>query len=631
MCGIAGIINLRKETQNSLSLEKMTKSLKHRGPDDEGYMLFSKNPEVFFGDDSRVKNPNHIKTSSNNAFKIGFGFRQLKIIDLSEKSHQPLTDISNNFWIIFNGEIYNYKELRHKLEGLGHQFSSDSDTEVILNSYKEWGESALEKFNGMFAFAILDTIKNTIFIARDRIGIKPLYYYKNDTNFIFGSSIQSIIKSELYQPEINWESLWQNFRFTTAQRPNTVFQDILALEPAHHLTINLNDNSFKKERYWEIPTQTQDFSLTEKQSKSLIEESLYKAVNYRLISDVSIGSYMSGGIDSSLISVMASKNKADLKVLTLGFENLSGFDEVEYAQDTANRHQLNHIIEHTNAKDAYKDIQQAVIAYEEPYHVIAVNLMLAKMAKKNKTTVVLSGLGGDELFGGYDVYNKIPLWEKLRKNKKLIQVLPSIHQKIIKGKKIADCKTLGEYYSHYYTNFYDNEIENLFQNKKYNTTSTLEDLYGTKKKFTDTFEAMSFYNLTSYIGNHQMRALDATTMTHSIEGRFPLLDHEFIENSFRIPTKYKIKNNTQKYILKEIAKKHLSKKVMEMPKKGLGTPLKNWIETDLKEFVFYTLHQLENRQIFNNKAIKQIVKSKNETKIWQLVSTEIWLQNFIDK
>lgn len=631
MCGIAGIINLQKKTENSLSLEKMTGSLKHRGPDDEGYMLFSDKTIVFFGDDSRVKNTNHIKTSSNQAFKVGFGFRQLKIIDLSEKSHQPLTDISKKFWIIFNGELYNYKELRHQLEGLGHRFLSESDTEVVLNSYKEWGEKALEKFNGMFAFAILNTIDNTVFIARDRIGIKPLYFHKNLNHFIFGSSVQSIIKSELYTPEINWEGLWQNFRFTTAQRPNTVFQDILALEPAHYLILNLKNNSIHKERYWKIPTQTQDFSLTEKQSKNLIEENLYKAVNYRLISDVDIGSFMSGGIDSSLISVIAAKSKPDLKILTLGFQDFKDFDEVEYAKETANKHKLNHIIEHVNATDAYSNLHQSVVAYEEPYHTIAANFMLSKMASKNKTTVVLSGLGGDELFGGYDVYKKIPLWEKLRNNKNLIHLLPQIHSKIIKGKKIADCRTLGEYYSHYHTNYYDSEIENLFLNKKINTTSTLENLYASNKKFTDSFEAMSFYNLKSYIGNHQMRALDATTMAFSIEGRFPLLDHNFIEAAFKIPTKYKIKNNTQKYLLKEIAKKYLSKNVIQMPKKGLSTPLKSWIETDLKDFVLDTLQKLNNRNIFNNKAIHQVIKSKNETKIWQLVSTEIWLQSFIDK
>lgn len=631
MCGIAGIINLNQKVKNSTSLLKMTNSLKHRGPDDEGFMLYSEKPTLFFGDDSRVKSINHIKTSNNYPFKVGFGFRQLKIIDLSEKSHQPLTDVSEKFWIIFNGELYNYKEIKHELEGLGHKFLSNSDTEVVLNSYKEWGEKALEKFNGMFAFAILDTIENIVFIARDRIGIKPLYFYKDDTHFVFGSSVQSIIKSEIYQPEINWEGLWQNFRFTTAQRPNTVFQDILALEPAHHLTINLNNNSINKERYWKIPTQTQDFSLTEKQSKNLVEENLYKAINYRLNADVEVGSFMSGGIDSSLISVIAAKSNPNIKILTLGFQNLKDFDEVEYAKETANLHQLNHIIEQANAKDAFKDLQRSVIAYEEPYHTIAANFTLSKMAAKNKTTVVLSGLGGDELFGGYDVYNKIPLWEKLRKNEKLIHVLPGIHPKIKKGKKIANCKTLGEYYSHYHTSYHDSEIENLFLNKRFDTTATLENLYASNTKFTDTFEAMSFYNLTSYIGNHQMRALDATTMAFSIEGRFPLLDHNFIETSFKIPTKYKINNNTQKYLLKEIAKKYLSKKVMQMPKKGLSSPLKKWIETDLKEFVFDTLEQLKNRNIFNNTTIKNILKSKNETKIWQLVSTEIWLQNFIDK
>lgn len=631
MCGIAGIIHLNQKKESSTSLIDMTKSLKHRGPDDEGYMLYSDKPSVFFGDDSLVKNTHHIQTSTNLPFKVGFGFRQLKIIDLSNKSHQPLTDVSKKFWIIFNGELYNYREIKHKLKGLGHHFLSNSDTEVVLNSYKEWGKKALEKFNGMFAFAILDTVENTIFIARDRVGIKPVYFYKNDTHFVFGSSVQSIIKTKLYKPEINWEGLWQNFRFTTAQRPNTVYQGISALEPAHHLTINLNNNSIKKERYWEIPTQIQDFSLTEKESQNLIEESLYKAINYRLISDVEVGSFMSGGIDSSLISVIASKSKPDIKILTLGFQNLKDFDEVDYAKDTANAHHLNHIIEQANATDTFKDLKRSVIAYEEPYHTIAANFTLSKMAAKNKTTVVLSGLGGDELFGGYDVYNKIPLWEKLRKNKKIISVLPGIHPKIKKGKKIADCKTIGEYYSHYYTNFYDSEIENLFLDKRFNTTSTLENLYASNRKFTDTFEAMSFYNLASYIGNHQMRALDVTTMAFSVEGRFPLLDHNFIETSFKIPTKYKFKNNTQKYLLKEIAKKYLSKNVMQMPKKGLSIPLKKWIETDLKEFVFDTLQQLENRKIFNNTAIQNILKSKNETKIWQLVSTEIWLQNFIDK
>ena len=631
MCGIAGIIHFNEMQKNSTSLISMTESLKHRGPDDEGYLLHAENTSHFFGDDSRDKLTRHIKTAENQNFKVGFGFRQLKIIDLSSNSHQPLTDVTGKFSIIFNGELYNYKEIKKELEGLGHSFFSSSDTEVILNAYKEWGKIELDKFNGMFAFAILNTLDKSVFIARDRLGIKPLYFHKNNAHFVFGSSVQSIIKSKLYTPEINWEGLWQNFRFTTAQRPNTVFQDIIALEPAHHLTINFQNGSITKERYWEIPTQIQDFSLTEKQSISLIEESLFKAINYRLIADVEVGSFLSGGIDSSLISVLASKTNPNIKTLTLGFKEFTYLDEVSQAKETAEKHHLNHIIKYANVTDSFTNLNQGVMAYEEPYFHIPANLMLAKMASENKTTVVLSGLGGDELFGGYDVFKKISLWEQLKNNQKLVNLLPDIHKKIVKGKLIANCKTIGEYYSHYYTSFFDYEINELFINNSFSTTSTIDQLYTNNATFTDTFEAISYFNLKSYISNHQMRALDATTMAYGIEGRFPFLDHTFIENAFKIPTKFKIKNNTQKYILKEIAKKYITKNTLQMSKKGLTLPLKSWVENDLKEFVFDTIQQLKNRKMFNNIAINTILKSKNETKIWQLVSTELWLQNFIDK
>lgn len=631
MCGIAGIINFNENGNNAASLMSMTESLKHRGPDDEGYLVFDHTTSNFFGDDSRNKITSHIKTAENQNFKVGFGFRQLKIIDLSSNSHQPLTDVTGHFSIIFNGELYNYKEIKKELEGLGHSFFSSSDTEVVLNSYKQWGKKALEKFNGMFAFAILNTLDKTVFIARDRLGIKPLYFYNKNERFVFGSSVQSIIKSKLYTPEINWEGLWQNFRFTTAQRPNTVFQDIQALEPAHLLTINFQNGSIVKERYWEIPTQIQDFSLSEKQSAQLIEESLYKSINYRLIADVEVGSFLSGGIDSSLISIFASKINPTIKTLTLGFKEFSHLDEVSQAKETAKKHHLHHIIKYASVTESFANLTEGIMAYEEPYFHIPADLLLAKMASENKTTVVLNGLGGDELFGGYDVFKKISLWEQLKNNQKLVTLLPAVHKKIVKGKLISNCKTIGEYYSHYYTSFFDTEINDLFLNNSFSTRSTIDDLYTNNHTFTDTFEAISFYSLKSYISNHQMRALDATTMAYGIEGRFPFLDHTFIENAFKIPTKYKLKNNTQKYLLKEIAKKYITKNTLKMSKKGLTLPLKNWVENDLKEFVFDTIQQLKNRQLFNNIAIDKILISKNETKIWQLVSTELWLLNFIDK
>ena len=631
MCGIAGIINFKNEEKHSINLKEMANALKHRGPDDEGFMLFSKKPTIFFGDDSKVKNSSHINTATRLPFKVGFGFRQLKIIDLSNKSHQPLTDETEKYCIIFNGELYNYKEIRKELKLLNYNFKSDSDTEVVLKAYIEWGAKALEKFNGMFAFAILDSVKNNVFFARDRMGVKPFYFFRNNHYFVFGSTVKSIINSKIYNPEVNWEGLWQNYRFTTAQRPNTVFNNISALKPGHCITIDLNTNTVDETKYWEIPTQIQDFSLTEKQSINLIEESLYKAINYRLISDVEVGSFMSGGIDSSLISVIASKKIKNIKTLTLGFKEFEELNEVNQAKETAKKHHLNHVIHYANINESIKYLNKAIIAYEEPYCNISANLILAKMASKNNVKVVLSGLGGDELFGGYDVFKKIPLWKTLHKNRKIINSIPNFHQKIKKGKKIANCNSLGEYYTHYYTHFYDSEIDSLFKNHSFNTNFTLEHLYENDCKFTDTFEAMSFYNLKSYISNHQMRALDTTTMAFSIEGRFPLLDHNFIENAFKIPTKFKFKNNSQKYILKEIAKKHLTENTLKMPKKGLSFPMKNWVNNELKEFTFDNIDNLKKRNVFDKTSIEKIIKSNDPLKIWQLVSTELWLQNFIDK
>jgi len=251
------------------------------------------------------------------------------------------------------------------------------------------------------------------------------------------------------------------------------------------------------------------------------------------------------------------------------------------------------------------------------------------MASHNDLKVVLSGLGGDELFGGYDVYNKLSLWNTIKKYEKIVGLLPGLHKKIKKGKQIARYHTLGEFYSHYYTNYTDNQLGKLF-NTTFETTHLIESQYAKGVTFSDNFEAMSFFNLKSYIGNHQMRATDSSTMAFSVEGRFPLLDHNFIELAFKIPTKFKLKNAVQKYALKEVAKKYIAPSCLKMNKKGLTLPLNHWISTNLKEFVYDTIQTLKRRQIFNNTYIETIVKSNDSTKIWQLVSTELWLQNFID-
>ncbi|MFK5879046.1 MAG: asparagine synthase (glutamine-hydrolyzing) [Flavobacteriaceae bacterium] len=629
MCGIAVILNLNTPLNNAKELSLMTQSMQNRGPDDEGYMLFNNKSISYSGDNSRLQNKSNIHQSYSRKFKIGFGFRQLKIIDLSENSHQPMTDNNENYWIVFNGEIYNFKEVRNELKSLGHSFFSNSDTEVVLKSYKQWGSNCLQKFNGMFAIVIFDKSKNEIFIARDRIGIKPLYYFQNNEQFVFASTQKAIIDSGLYKPEINWEGLWQNFRFSIAQRPNTCFKNIVALEPAHFLKIDLNTNQITKKKYWEIPINTQDFSLTEKQAADLLEESLTTAINLRLNADVPVGTFMSGGIDSTTISVLASKLHPNIKALTLGFKDHPDYNEVQQATDTAQLRNLNHTINYTNASDVINKLDELVIAFEEPYNHLSANYMIAQMASQNNLKVVLNGLGGDELFGGYDIYSKIKLWKRLKKNKNFINLIPNIHPKISKAHDIANINSLGEYYSHYHTTFEDFELKKLFNQSISNTQNTISNLYNKDaKSFTDTFEAMSYYNLKSYIGNHQTRMADQFTMAFSLEGRLPFLDHNFIATSFQIPTKYKIKNGIQKYILKEVAKKHIALSCLTMNKKGLRLPLEHWISNDLENIVEDSILKLKNRFIFDNNEIDLILKSTNEQKIWQLVSTELWLEEF---
>lgn len=630
MCGITGIIHKNKPQNYTESLISMTQSMIDRGPDDEGYMLFNDTTTPYIGNDSIIKNYNHIKSVINQPFKVGFGFRQLKIIDLSNNSHQPMCDLEKNFWVIFNGEIYNYKEIKIELKKLGYQFFSNSDTEVVLNAYKEWGENALNKFNGMFAIAIFDTTKDEVFFARDRIGIKPFYYFQNDNCLLFGSTIKSIITSNLYNPEINWDGLSQNFRFSIAQRPTTSFKGIKSLKPACWMKYNLTTNTLKIKQYWEIPTNQQIHDLTEKKAVDLIEESLYKAIKYRLISDVEVGSFMSGGIDSTTISSIASKINPTIKALTLGFNSHEDFNEINEAKDTATLNNINHVISYAEPKDILNNIDEIVSIYEEPYFGLSANYVIANMASNNKLKVVLNGLGGDELFGGYDVYNKLSLWSNLKNSHSILKFAPKFHPKIKKAAEISGYKSIDEFYSHYYTNYNDNEISSLFNQQSFSTKKTLSNNYNsTNLNFSDDFEALSFYNLKSYIGNHQMRATDHCLMHFSIEGRFPLLDHNFIETAFKIPTKYKLHKNSQKYILKQVAKKHIARSCLTMNKKGLTLPLKHWISSDLEEFVNDHIVNLKNRHIFNNSEIDTILTSKNHYKIWQLVSTELWLNKFI--
>ena len=643
MCGIAGLFSLKQKPIHVVAeIKKMSRQIWRRGPDDEGYLAFSDQKIIPLSGQDSIRLTGGVPYFSNKPITTldekvlgAFAHRRLSIVDLSEFGHQPMCDNTQQYWIVFNGEVYNYREIRAELVQLGHQFYSKTDTEVVLHAYIEWGASALEKFNGMFAFAILDRVDNSIFLARDRIGIKPLYYTIQKDIFVFGSDIKSLIASGLYHPEVNWEGVWHNFNFGMAPRPITCFQDIVALEQSHYLHINLTTGHIHKQRYWQIPVGTQDSTLSLSDASDMLEAALHKSIRYRLHSDVDVGTFMSGGVDSTTISAMASQQHPGIKAFTLGFDkSFKRYDEVEEAKATAAMHDFEHIISYIKPHQVLDDIDDIVLCYEEPFYHLPANFVISNIVHDNGVKVVLNGLGGDELFAGYSVYNRLSFWQKTYPFRLLQHVIPSqSHRKVQAVKRLLQAKTIGQYYASAYMKYGDLGNQRLFPRKWHFCSRTvLEDLYDCEKNaFTDDVEALNYYDLMNYIGNHHVHRTDQFTMFFSIEGRFPFLDHNLIESAFRIPSNYKLHNGVGKFVLRNVAEKYIAPSCLSMRKKGFGLPLEYWIKHDLNAFVQESQASLLSRQLLDNQEVKRIFQEGSASKQWQLVMFEQWYQQFIER
>ncbi len=641
MCGIVGVIS-KKQSKISENILNANNQMKRRGPDDEGFVLFSANTvDICYGEDTDLKNfkdkqtyypTKDIKSTVDNRYSVAFGHRRLSIVDLSSHGHQPMCDNDGNYWITFNGEVYNYKEIREELIDLGYKFVSDTDTEVILKAYLEWNTNCLQKFNGMFAFAIFNRQKNEIFIARDRIGIKPLYYTFQDDKFIFVSDIKTLIKSRLYKPEVDWEGIYHNFSFSMTPRPNTSFKDVYSLRQAHYMIIDTKTLKYEITEYWDIPTNIQNSYMTEEEAEELLEKELKKSIEYRLISDVDVGTFMSGGIDSTTISAMASKIHPNIKAFTLAFDkSMSKYDELEEAKKTAQMHNMEHIVSTLKADVVLNNIDNMVLGYEEPFMHLAANFAISEIVKNNGVKVVLNGLGGDELFAGYSVYSRLQQWKKLSKLSNISKILPNIHPKIDSLKRFIKPNNIYQYYANSYSTFTDIEKERLF-GKNYNSLDEIYKQYAkNEKEFTDDLELLSYLDIKSYIGNHHVHRTDQFTMYFSIEGRFPFLDHNLIEKAFTIPSKYKLNNGVPKYILRKVAKKYIAPECLSMGKKGFGLPLEYWFDNQLKDLVSNAIVSLKTRKIFDNNEINNIMQGRSIGKKWQLVMFELWYKKFIEE
>ncbi len=640
MGGIAGIFRFGKsEACLAPNIHAMARNMKRRGPDDEGYMVSGQKGPIPYGGTDTPKSPLELPYLSHEPLKDRFDLsgslfmasRRLAIVDLSMKSHQPMCTEDRRFWIAYNGEIYNYASLRIALEAEGEAFLSDGDAEVALRAFRKWGPACLDRFSGMFAFAVWDERERELFCARDRLGIKPLYYATRDGAFLFASQIRTLLASALVPAEPDMLGLYYGMSFGMAPRPMTAFKGIAALRPGHWMKIR-DDGSVEQRRYWQIPTGQADASMTPEQAVDLLDEKLWKAVGMRLASDVQSATFMSGGIDSTLIASIASDIHNGIKAFTI---HTRGSDpaRVRNAKANAETHKMDHVVKNISEDDMLNSIDDVFRTDEEPFCDLDPMYFISRFVSADKTKVVLSGLGGDELFAGYP-YSSCA-WAF-----KLLNFLNPVLKTVTRPHPFARLGCLSsvtrpeEIPLAMRAFMSDAEKNRLFTDpslKGLDSVAMARDLYvGDGLKFSDPVEAIAYMDMMNLMANHHLHRADNWAMRFSVEARLPFLDHELVELAFRIPSSLKIREGKTKWILRQLAAKYIPAQCLDMKGGGFPVPNGKLMKGPLEHLVYESLKKLAARDIFNPDAvIRTFIEWKTGLRshrgVWQLVATEMWL------
>jgi asparagine synthase (glutamine-hydrolysing) len=624
MCGISGFIDFKNNTDKEILLS-MVKALSHRGPDDSGAEIFD------------------LDTAT-----VGLGQARLSIIDLSHNGHQPMH--YKQYSIVFNGEVYNYKEIKLELLQLNHEFISDSDTEVILHAFDAWGDAAVHKFIGMFAIVILDKIKNEISIVRDRAGVKPLFYYWKNDLFLFASELKSFHKHPDFDKEIDEKALKLYFDFGYVPSPYSIFKDCFKIEPGSIAKINLTNKKIEHRIYWNVDDyyKKEKSKLTYQEAKSDLKDLLKSACDYRMVADVPVGVFLSGGFDSSLVTAILQKDSIEkIKTFTIGFE--TGNNEADYAKEVAKYLGTEHTEYICTFKDAEKIIPDLTYFFDEPFSdSSAIPTILVSSLAVKKVKVALSADAGDEVFGGYSRYfslrdklhtlNRIP--NGLHKITKLtldslVTCIPETkidltHKmqgfaKSLNSDKNLQSSTIFKSMSSL-PNYYSNSI---FKQKIEDYPTVFENDYG---KVKNDIEIAMLIDYKMYLQNDILAKVDRAAMSVSLEGREPLLDHRLIEYAATLPLEYKIQGNSGKRILKDIVYDYIPKQIMDRPKAGFSVPIDYWLKNELSYLIDENLNEkaLSISGLFNVPFVLEIVKSyKNDslhykTLIWKLIVFQMW-------
>ena len=626
MCGIVGIVRNDKSDVDQTLLARMCAAIKHRGPDDDGFYF-------------------------NGA--VGLGMRRLAIIDL-KSGQQPIHNQDRTAWIVFNGEIYNYRELRDQLEKLGHSFYTNSDTEAIVHAYDQFGADCPKHLRGMFAFAIWDERSQELFIARDRVGKKPLLYAQVNGQFVFGSEFSALLQHPDIPKDVDFEALNHYLSFMCVPAPLTAYQAIRKLEPGHSLRYRKGD--IKIERYWQ-PDFSKKLDISEQEAGERTIEILREAVKVRLMSEVPLGAFLSGGIDSSaVVALMAEESDTPVKTFSIGFEE-QDFSELHHARRVAEHVGADHQ-EFIVRPDALEVLPILVEHYGEPYaDSSAIPTYYVARETRKHVTVALNGDGGDESFAGYERYAAMRLAERyhripavLRESvvRQAIELMPSSETKrsrIRDVKRFIQSASLPkvERYLRWVSVFdtqakQDLYTENFTRQTQGDSAAALLDPWFARANGSGIVDAALLTDIMTYLPNDLLVKVDIATMANSLEARSPFLDHHVIEFAASLPEKYKMRGLTSKYLLKRILRKLLPAENLGRRKMGFGVPIGHWFRGQLQPFLRETLlaETSLNRGLFRPEAVKRLVElhTRGERdyshQLWTLLMLELWFQRFID-
>jgi len=615
MCGIAGIFSFGEAPIEQEELKRMCSAIAHRGPDDEGFYLNG---------------------------RVGLGMRRLSIIDLAT-GHQPVRNEDGSVWVVFNGEIYNFMDLRRDLERRGHAFYTSTDTEVIAHLYEEYGARCVEPMRGMFTFAIWDARRETLLLGRDRLGVKPLYYAESGGRLLFASELKSLLELPDIERRLDPRALSEFLTSQYTPPDQSILTGVKKLEPGHILMAAPGSKPIVQ-RYWDVRFEP-DIGRSEAYFVEKLRELLTESVRLRLVSDVPLGAFLSGGIDSSsVVATMARLVPSPVKTFSIGFKE-DRYNELHHARAVAKRFGTEHhelILE----PDVLSVIDSIIWHLDEPLGDASCipTYMVSKLASEH-VKVVLSGDGGDELFAGYDKYI-------IEANDRCFYVPPPVRQALRLAARLMPVGMKGRNFVYHYSLtggdryldsialFPEDDKKSMLQPdilKMIGFTAREWEHEALRRAGRDWLSGAQYIDMKGYLPLDILTKVDRMSMAHSIEAREPLLDHKLVEFAATIPAKFRLRRRMTKYIFKQAMRGILPDAIIDRPKQGFGVPLEHWFRGRLSSFVRDLLLSKRSRErgIFNPHHIEKLLSihdggRRRDTELWLLISFELWCRTFLD-